>query len=115
MFIEAKLKCEKNHVPYRIYINDELITERFYTITSKEHTVSNDLLIELEDADEYDLRIENLSETPVKLLLFFKYRNNDFDRVNLLRNKYLLGDIEAKNKLMQIHNYTEEDLKALHY
>jgi len=114
MFIEAKLKCEKDNVPYRIYINDELITERFYTITSK-YTVSNDLLIELKDADEYDLRIENLSETPVKLLLFFKYSNNDFDRVNLLRNKYLLGDIEAKHKLMQVHGYTESDLEALKY
>jgi len=114
MFIEAKLKCEKDNVPYRIYINDELITERFYTITSK-NTVSNDLLIELKDADEYDLRIENLSETPVKLLLFFKYSNNDFDRVNLLRNKYLLGDIEAKHKLMQVHGYTESDLEALKY
>jgi hypothetical protein len=114
MLLQAKLKCNKDHVPYRIYINDELITERFYTITSK-NTVSNDLLIELKDADEYDLRIENLSETPVKLLLFFKYSNNDFDRVNLLRNKYLLGDIEAKHKLMQVHGYTESDLEALKY
>lgn len=115
MFIEAKLKCEKNHVPYRIYINDELITERFYTITSEEYTVSNDLFIELEDSDYYNFVIENLSEVPVRLLLFFKYHNNDIDRVNLLRNKYLLGDIEAKHKLVQIHGYTESDLEALKY
>ena len=67
MLLEAKLKCNKDHVPYRIYVNDELITERFYTIASK-NTVSNDLQIELQDANDYDIKIENLSDRQVKLV-----------------------------------------------
>ena len=67
MLLEAKLKCNKDHVPYRIYVNDELITVRFYTIASK-NTVSNDLQIELQDANDYDIKIENLSDTQVKLV-----------------------------------------------
>ena len=67
MLLEAKLKCDKDHVPYRIYANDELITERFYTIASK-NTVSNDLRIELADANDYDVKIENLSDTQVELV-----------------------------------------------
>ena len=31
MFIRAKIKSEKNDTAYRVYINDELMTERFYT------------------------------------------------------------------------------------
>ena len=67
MLLEAKLKCDKDHVPYRIYVDDELITERFYTIASKD-TVSNDLQIELVDANDYDVKIENLSDTQVNLV-----------------------------------------------
>ena len=67
MLLEAKLKCDKDHVPYRIYVDDELITERFYTIASKD-TVSNDLQIELADANDYDVKIENLSDTQVELV-----------------------------------------------
>jgi len=48
MWIEAVLKCDVDHTPYRVYINDELITERFYTIAP--NTVSNKVVVELEDA-----------------------------------------------------------------
>jgi hypothetical protein len=67
MLLEAKLKCNKDHIPYRIYIDGELITERFYTIASK-NTVSNDLQIELVDANDYDVKIENLLDTQVHLV-----------------------------------------------
>ena len=67
MLLEAKLKCNKDHVPYRVYVDGELITERFYTIASK-NTVSNDLQIELADANDYDVKIENLSDTQVELV-----------------------------------------------
>ena len=66
MWIEAKLKCEVDHTPYRVYINDELITERFYTIDPAS-TASNDLLVHLKPASEYDIRIENLSDNLVTL------------------------------------------------
>lgn len=67
MLLEAKLKCDKDHVPYRIYVDDELITERFYTIEN-DKTVSNDLQIELVNANDYDVKIENLSDTQVHLV-----------------------------------------------
>ena len=50
MIITAKLHCNYDKVPYRIWINDELITERFYTCFFKKTgtveettTLSNDL------------------------------------------------------------------------
>jgi hypothetical protein len=55
MLLQAKLKCNKDHVPYRVYVDDELITERFYTIASKD-TVCN------------DVKVESLSDTPVHLV-----------------------------------------------
>ena len=65
MWIEAILKCDVDHTPYRVYINDELITERFYTIAP--NTVSNNLVVELEDAPAYDVRVESLTDTIVLL------------------------------------------------
>ena len=65
MWIEAVLKCDVDHTPYRVYINDELMTERFYTIAP--NTVSNNLVVELEDAPAYDVRIESLTDTLVLL------------------------------------------------
>ena len=65
MWIEAVLKCDVDHTPYRVYINDELITERFYTIAS--NTVSNNLVVELEDSPAYDVRVESLTDTIVLL------------------------------------------------
>ncbi len=65
MWIEAVLKCDVDHTPYRVYINDELITERFYTIAPQ--TVSNNLVVELEDSPAYDVRVESLTDTIVLL------------------------------------------------
>lgn len=65
MWIEAVLKCDVDHTPYRVYINDELMTERFYTIAPK--TVSNNLVVELEDAPAYDVRVESLTDIEVRL------------------------------------------------
>ena len=67
MLIKAKLECDKDHIPYRIYINGELMTERYYTIATPK-TISNDFTIQLEDADTYDFKLENLSDTEVKLV-----------------------------------------------
>lgn len=66
MIINAKLKCDKDHIPYRIYINGELMTERFYSMS--DDTISNDLQVSLEDAENYDISIESLSNTEVKLV-----------------------------------------------
>lgn len=75
MIINAKLHCNYDKVPYRIWINDELITERFYTCLFKKTgtveeniTLSNDLHVTLKDADHYDIKIENLSNLKVKLV-----------------------------------------------
>ena len=65
MWIEAVLKCDVDHTPYRVYINDELMTERFYTIAP--NTVSNNLVVELEDAPAYDVRVQSLTDTLVLL------------------------------------------------
>ena len=65
MWIEAVLKCDVDHTPYRVYINDELMTERFYTIAP--NTVSNNVVVELEDSPAYDVRVESLSDTLVLL------------------------------------------------
>ena len=32
MYLQARIKCERDGTPYRVYINDELITERFFSI-----------------------------------------------------------------------------------
>ena len=113
MFIDAKIKCEKDHTPYRIYINDELITERFYTILPGEGTVSNDLHIELEDADEYDIKVQSLNDVEVKLLLFFKYKGNKSEVLNNLINKFLLGDVVSKHRLRDSFGYSNEQLEDL--
>jgi len=66
MFLEATLTCDIDGAPYRVYVNDELITERFYA-NHKPNTVSNDLMVKLADTDSYSVRIENLSENIVTL------------------------------------------------
>lgn len=67
MFIKVTLKCDEENVPYRIYINDELITERFYTFPKDvmyteerfKHKVKNVLDLEIKDFDDYDVTIES--------------------------------------------------------
>lgn len=66
MYLQAKIKCERDGTPYRVYINDELITERFFTATRNFNTKDtiqlmwNTLLLEIKDADHYDVKIENV-------------------------------------------------------
>ena len=84
MFLQARIKCERDGTPYRVYINDELITERFFaispnvlnTIKYQEHGVkyyfkpsdiSNILTLEIKDCEKYDIKIENLSDVQVHL------------------------------------------------
>lgn len=70
MWLQAKIKCEKNATPYRIFINEELITERFYACpknwigNDKIKETTNVLDIELVDADDYTVRIENVPGYP---------------------------------------------------
>lgn len=113
MFIDAKIKCAKDHTPYRVYINDELITERFYTIMPGRVTVSNDLHIELEDADEYDIKVQSLTDEEVKLLLFFQYKGNKSEIENNLLNKFLLGDKGSGHRLRDSFGYSDEQLEEL--
>jgi len=76
MWIEAVLKCDHNHTPYRVYVNDELITERFYTISPK--SVSNNLVVELENRPAYDVRVESLTDIEVILSDYhFKEKLNE--------------------------------------
>tara|TARA_B100001094_G_C17496927_1_gene469196 strand:+ start:30 stop:263 length:234 start_codon:yes stop_codon:yes gene_type:complete len=76
MWIEAVLKCDRDHTPYRVYINDELMTERFYTISPK--TVSNNLVVELEHSPAYDIRVESLTDIEVILSEYhFKEKLNE--------------------------------------
>lgn len=88
MYLQATINCQEDGTPYRVYINDELITERFYTLPSSvlstisyreygetyyfqpEH-VKNVLNLEIEDAPDYSVRIETIPghvKTEVKLL-----------------------------------------------
>jgi len=57
MWIQAILKCDRDHTPYRVYINDELITERFYA--KDDRTISNNLVLEVKDAKDYSVTVEN--------------------------------------------------------
>jgi len=65
MFIEAVLKCDVDNTPYRVYINNELITERYYTIIPD--TVSNTLRVQLVNSDNYDIKVESLTDVAVTL------------------------------------------------
>ena len=65
MFIEAVLKCDVDNTPYRVYINNELMTERYYTIIPD--TVSNTLHVQLVDSDNYDIKVESLTDVAVTL------------------------------------------------
>ena len=61
MYLRAKLKCKQDAAPYRVYINDELITERLYSILLST-TDCNMLYVHLEDAPDYDVKIVSLRQ-----------------------------------------------------
>ena len=70
MFLQAKIKSERNGTPYRVYINDELITERYFTTAKNWNTNElildtwNTLALEIEDRDDYTVSIENVPGHP---------------------------------------------------
>ena len=77
MFLQAKIKSDKDGTPYRVYINNELITERFFTVPIGTFApiagvpspfniadVKNVLNLEIQDAKTYDVKIENVPGYP---------------------------------------------------
>ena len=70
MWIQVKIKCEKNNTPYRVFINDELMTERFYTApknwteNNKITETCNTLRLEIVDAEDYKATVENVPGHP---------------------------------------------------
>lgn len=66
MYIEAVMKCEKDNTPYRIFLNDELITERYYSLD--ESVISNNLELYTTESPEYNLTVQSLTDVPVELI-----------------------------------------------
>lgn len=66
MYIEAVMKCEKDNTPYRIFLNDELITERYYSLD--ESVISNNLELYTTESSEYNLTVQSLTDVPVELI-----------------------------------------------
>ena len=70
MFLQAKIKCDKGNTPYRIYINDDLVTERYYTavrhLDTKDRILEswNTLNQEIEECKDYKVVIENVPGYP---------------------------------------------------
>lgn len=70
MFLQAKIKCERNNTPYRVYINDELITERYFTTAKNWNTNAliletwNTLELEIDKSDDYTVNVENVPGYP---------------------------------------------------
>ena len=70
MFLQAKIKCERNNTPYRVYINDELISERYFTTAKNWNTNEliletwNTLELEIVDNDDYTVSVENVPGYP---------------------------------------------------
>ena len=63
----ATLVCHEDNVPYRLFVNDELITERIYA-QPDDNVVSNTLSFEIEECNNYYVKIENMSNTIVEIL-----------------------------------------------
>ena len=61
MIIKTVIKCDVDKAPYRVYINDELITERLYA-----QAPTNTLQVELVDRDKYHVRVDSL-DTSIKI------------------------------------------------
>ena len=68
MLLTAVLKSETDNAPYRIYINDELITERYYVHDN--NIESNNLIMAVPKLEEYDIQVESLTDTKVNLLSY---------------------------------------------
>ena len=63
----ATLVCKTNNAPYRLYVNKELITERLYA-RPFDKVISNTLSFEIEECDDYLVKLENMSDTIVGIL-----------------------------------------------
>ena len=72
MIIKAVLKSDVDKVPYRVYINDELITERLYT-----QAPTNTLVVELVDQDNYNIQVVSLDSTASVTLENFTMETNN--------------------------------------
>ena len=72
MIIKAVLKSDVDKVPYRVYINDELITERLYT-----QAPTNTLVVELVDQDNYNIQVVSLDSTASVTLENFTTETNN--------------------------------------
>jgi len=71
MFLEVILKSESENAPYRVYVNDELITERLYAITTLDPprpTISNNVIVELKDSTGYNVSVVSLNADKQVLL-----------------------------------------------
>lgn len=72
MIIKAVLKSDVDKAPYRVYINDELITERLYA-----QAPTNSLKVELVDRDNYNVRVDFLDSTAAVTLENFTMETNN--------------------------------------
>lgn len=72
MIIKAVLKSDVDKAPYRVYINDELITERLYA-----QAPTNSLKVELVDRDNYNVRVDFLDSTASVTLENFTMETNN--------------------------------------
>lgn len=72
MIIKAVLKSDVDKAPYRVYINDELITERLYA-----QAPTNTLTVELVDRDNYNVRVDFLDSTASVTLENFTMETNN--------------------------------------
>jgi len=72
MIIKAVLKSDVDKAPYRVYINDELITERLYT-----QAPTNTLVVELVDQDNYNIQVVSLDSTASVTLENFTTETNN--------------------------------------
>jgi len=66
MYIQAVMKCDKDNIPYRIFLNDEFITERYYSFD--ESVISNNLELHITESPEYNLEIQSLTDVSVELI-----------------------------------------------
>jgi hypothetical protein len=79
MKIIATFTCDVPDTPYRIWIDDELITERIYTIGNK-NTVSNTLDVSVVDQEKYAIRFEPLTSATIQVLDVKVGKKNAFYR-----------------------------------
>ena len=60
MWIKVKIKSEKNNTPYRVFINDELMTERDYIWDNKTHYLT-EIVPLFVGSGTHSINIQNLN------------------------------------------------------